>query len=328
MTVSSILVNSLIHEISKYEISYESIIENYKIDSQKLTNPDERIQLEKYRKIEADACELSKNPYFFLDYGKSCFQLSPLIKYLIATENNYYGMLSQFIRYSKLLNESFVFELTDFGDTSVLKFSEKIVNGNHQNTVEMILVNIYEGFKNSWADFEADKVSFSYPKPSYNHVYTKYFNCSLAYSAQSDSISFKKSYLSRSIEAEHSYLKPLILEQADKLLSELNGNNVTKKVQDLIIKNISTGKVNANFIADRLNITVPTLYRYLKKEGTIFHEILKQCQIELARKYILTDNLPIIEVAFLLGFSESSSFIRAFKKWTDSTPKEYKNNFA
>ena len=54
------------------------------------------------------------------------------------------------------------------------------------------------------------------------------------------------------------------------------------------------------------------------------NELLEQMRCQLAMQYLREREMAICEVAYLLGFSESSSFHRAFKRWTGLTPKEFR----
>ncbi len=64
------------------------------------------------------------------------------------------------------------------------------------------------------------------------------------------------------------------------------------------------------------------LNRRLKEEQTSFKIILVECRRELAEQYISDSSLSLTEISFLLGFSEASSFSRAFRRWTGQSPTE------
>ena len=66
-----------------------------------------------------------------------------------------------------------------------------------------------------------------------------------------------------------------------------------------------------------------TLYRKLKTEGVSFHELVDKVRKEKALELLKKKQHSLSEIAFLLGFSELSSFSRAFKKWTGSSPVNY-----
>jgi AraC-like DNA-binding protein len=55
-----------------------------------------------------------------------------------------------------------------------------------------------------------------------------------------------------------------------------------------------------------------------------FSNVLQQQRVELAKGYLEQEELSLDEVAYLLGYSEQSSFGRAFRRWTGSTPQSYR----
>ena len=68
-----------------------------------------------------------------------------------------------------------------------------------------------------------------------------------------------------------------------------------------------------------------TLQRKLKEEGVSFSHILQESRIQLAKSYLRQPNRSVIEVCYLLGFSEPSAFSRAFKRWTGDSPASYRD---
>lgn len=69
-----------------------------------------------------------------------------------------------------------------------------------------------------------------------------------------------------------------------------------------------------------------TLQRKLRDLGTSYNDVLDEMRRQLAMRYLREQRMAICEVAYLLGFSESSSFHRAFKRWAGVTPKEFRSN--
>jgi len=74
-----------------------------------------------------------------------------------------------------------------------------------------------------------------------------------------------------------------------------------------------------------LGMSSRTLSRSLEKLGTSFNAIVETLRKELAEKYLKQSDLSLKEIAFLLGYTDSSSFNHAFKRWTGNTPKQARN---
>ena len=71
-------------------------------------------------------------------------------------------------------------------------------------------------------------------------------------------------------------------------------------------------------------MNVRSLQRKLQQKDTSFKKILNEVREDLALKYIKDSSLTVSEISFLLGFAETSSFSRAFKRWTGGSPKAYR----
>jgi len=77
--------------------------------------------------------------------------------------------------------------------------------------------------------------------------------------------------------------------------------------------------------AKRLSVSVRTLQRRLEEHGTSHKRLLDEVRRDSATKLLSDRSIGIGEVAYLLGFFDVSTFHRAFKRWTGSTPAEYRS---
>lgn len=118
------------------------------------------------------------------------------------------------------------------------------------------------------------------------------------------------------------YLEPQLKE---RLVQATVGDSFTGIVQQKLYQSIPSGAFTIEDIAESLGISSRTLQRNLNAEGTKFNTELQTVQKMLALSYLKNNQLPTEEVSFLLGYSEVSSFARAFKKWTGKTITEYRN---
>ncbi|MGI9596269.1 MAG: AraC family transcriptional regulator ligand-binding domain-containing protein [Acidimicrobiales bacterium] len=107
-----------------------------------------------------------------------------------------------------------------------------------------------------------------------------------------------------------------------KRLSDLeNGATDAERVRAALLELLPAGESGMDAVAAQLSISNRTLHRRLQNEGTTFQGILSETRESLARHYLTSAGLSAGEIAFLLGYEETSSFYRAFHSWTGETPE-------
>jgi AraC-like DNA-binding protein len=77
-------------------------------------------------------------------------------------------------------------------------------------------------------------------------------------------------------------------------------------------------------VADALAMSPRTLQRRLAGERTSYQALVREVREDLARGYLTESRLSVSEIAFVLGFSDVSTFHRAFRRWTRQTPLAYR----
>jgi AraC-like DNA-binding protein len=79
-------------------------------------------------------------------------------------------------------------------------------------------------------------------------------------------------------------------------------------------------------VARQLNLSVRTLYRQLREQGIRFQTLVDAIRLEEAQWRLLHTDESVERIAEHLGFIDTSNFARAFKRWTNSTPRAYRSD--
>ena len=108
-------------------------------------------------------------------------------------------------------------------------------------------------------------------------------------------------------------------------LQEIDKTDIVNVVRGLVIKNLSSGTLSKTSIASQLHMSPRNLQFKLAAQGTSYQEILDITRKELALAYIEQRRLAITEIAYLLGFTDSANFTRAFRRWTGKSPSEFRS---
>ena len=160
---------------------------------------------------------------------------------------------------------------------------------------------------------------------SYEEASVRIFGCQVEV-MEGNELVFKKADLEKPFLTANNvmldYLEPQLKE---RLAEAMTSESFTGIVQQKLYQAIPSGCFTIEDIAASLGISSRTLQRNLTAEGTKFNQELQNVQKILAFSYLKNPEMTTEDVAYLLGYSEVSSFSRAFKKWTGKTISEYRN---
>jgi AraC-like DNA-binding protein len=173
--------------------------------------------------------------------------------------------------------------------------------------------------------FCPSRILFQHSEPANVHAYYEYFRCELAFDADVTKLVMPVSVADEPLPG----FNPQIVQQMDQMiidyLAKLDRNDVLGRARAAILKLLPSGEVSLESVANALNISARTLTRKLNDEGESFKNLLAKTRRDLSEKYIMDKSLTLTEISFLLGFSEASSFSRAYKSWTGRSPSLHRS---
>ena len=147
--------------------------------------------------------------------------------------------------------------------------------------------------------------------------------CEIEFAADRDELLFPSRIGVLPVVGADLHLNRMLLQYADEALRNRASrrSSVRSRVEGHIAQLLPHGKANAEAVARRLGMSRRTLARSLSSEGVGFSDVLEAFRTALARHYLEDEELPISKIAWLLGYSEVSSFTHAFVRWTGLTPR-------
>lgn len=168
------------------------------------------------------------------------------------------------------------------------------------------------------------RVEFAHEKPTDISDHRQLFKCPIRFKSKYNRLIFDANILNSKLKGADSRLFEILechLEQ-QKILRETDQFKNT--VSQIIANQLSQNKVSINEVSKELKISVRTIQRRLGKLSLDFSTLVDQVRQHLATQHIKNPKLSILQVSELTGYSETSSFIRAFKRWTGKTPNQYR----
>ncbi len=178
-----------------------------------------------------------------------------------------------------------------------------------------------------WAigqNLSLDEVNLQHPRPEYATAYNLLFRAPIHFQRQESSLGFSSNYLDMPvIQDEQSLESFLHMPGAMMMASPDSGSSHVAKVGKLIKGSVSGDFPDFEWVADQLHTTTGTLRRRLREEGTSYQQLKDDLRRDTAIFNLNRGSMTIEEVATTVGFSEPTSFFRAFKRWTGVTPRAY-----
>jgi AraC-like DNA-binding protein len=168
------------------------------------------------------------------------------------------------------------------------------------------------------------EVTFRHGCPEDDHAYRDVFRCRIRYGQPTNSILFNAEDLETPVPSANEELAVILDEMTSKYLALRFSSRFSRKVREVLTVQLPHGEPNKTQTAKLLHMTSRTLLRRLREENTTFQEVSDRLREELAYEYLLQESYTIEKIASQLGFSSSSTFSRAFVRWTGLRPSDWR----
>tara|TARA_R110002167_G_scaffold346700_4_gene557446 strand:+ start:1372 stop:2394 length:1023 start_codon:yes stop_codon:yes gene_type:complete len=327
LVVNTTTAKTLISYLSNKNLDSLSIQKHLDFDISGFDSPDSNLPLSVYKALWALAVSHTNDPYLGLRLAQNPHNNEMgLVSHVFFNSQNLREGLKQYIRYYSLINESITVQLKTQDDKAIVSYHcsnpDYYCKQDIEHSLALSVTRIKEHIS---TDIALDEVHFEHDCHNLK-LYEDFFACPVYFKQKQSALIFKKKYLDYTFPKKSAHLFHFLTTHLESLLTRIKNNTtLSDKVSRLIEKSLSSGEFDAENISCSLHMSRHTLYRKLKAEGVSFHEILDKVRKNKALELLKKDQLALSEIAFLLGFSELSSFSRAFKKWTGSSPAKFIN---
>jgi AraC-like DNA-binding protein len=172
--------------------------------------------------------------------------------------------------------------------------------------------------------FALQRVELDYAAPDIMDDYRYMFLGSpVLFAKAQNKIIFPADSLSLLVVQDKAALRSLLKHVPMALLSQnLTANSLQSRIRSWLVKQLSEHQQLPELeqTAEYLQLAPTVVRRLLKKEATSYNQLKSEVRRDMAINYLNIGKYPVKDIAYRLGFSEPSTFIRAFKSWTGSTP--------
>jgi AraC-like DNA-binding protein len=251
-----------------------------------------------------------------------------LLYYVMASSNILGEALQRAARYSSLNNEGILLWVRNEDRRTIITLSYiDVTRHSDRHQIECwitALVRICRRLTNH--QLMLRHVSVDHFRANEPPELKSFFGCDVAFGSTVDEIVFSENVQNLPVVSGDSYLNETLLKFCEEAFSKrgVGCSTLRADVERAIAPLLPHGKAQAEEVARKLGISRRTLARQLSSEGWTFERILTDLRIGLAKRRLSDNDLPISEIAWLLGYREASAFTHAFKRRTGKTPRAFR----
>ena len=229
------------------------------------------------------------------------------------------------LKYYHLLASNLEMEFSEVGDTCILSILTTPSETELDFTFGFEL--LYGAFINTLRGMLNDpelavRMELPYPAPEHSARYREVLGADIHFDALQGRILFHRDWLDIPLPLSNPPLRQLYEAECARLLADLEGEDSVAEQTLRLLRKLEGQYPQMPQIAGMLNVSPRTYRRRLDEEEQSFQKLLDQVRAEHATHYLQNTRLPLANVAYLVGFSDSSNFRRAYRKWTGKAPRE------
>ena len=334
MTFSGRFILNLIQFASAQGADGNKLLELSGISFDELCKEDSRVSSKIYNEVIENGVALTNDSYFGLHSGEYLnLSAAGLISQITQTSATVKEALEYCCDFANLGCRALPMSLIEKGDYYEISFTpdtiwlqESEISVKH--TIDGFLAFTLREFHTLTRQrYYPVKVTFSNEIPKNITEYSRIFKCSLEFNSNKTAMYFRKEHIEVPvITSDYNLLRVLVSHATEKLqeLEKEQEQGFYSIVLRSILRLVKPEFPTIEMVASNLNISVRTLQRRLKNESKTYQDILDQLREQFAKNYLKNNDLTVSEVAYLLNYSDASSFIRSFKRWTGMTPEQFR----
>jgi AraC-like DNA-binding protein len=293
-----------------------------------LNDPDRRIPFAEVVALYEQGARLTKDDAFGLHVGETVDPKAfDVLGYSVINSSTLGEGIDRAVRYNSIWTNGSYLSIDRASALTRIGYfylDESITERRHD--AEMTLAALASLSRNvTNTDVSPARVKFQHDRPADTSEHKRIFRCPVEFNAPANEYFIDSSALALPIVKADPGLCAVLDRHAEALIEKYpRADTLIERVRTMIKDELSGGNASLEQVAHNLSMSGRTLQRKLREHGTSHQELLDQMRRELAIRYLQEPEMAICEVAYLLGFSESSALHRAFKRWTGQTPKEFR----
>jgi AraC-like DNA-binding protein len=318
----------VVEDLRQQGVRADDLLKEVGLRRSDVADPEARVPYAAVLSLIERAATLLGDPSLGLRLGASHeARDSGLLGFVVLNSPTLMDALRNLQRYFHVVGEGEDIEVERVGPHIVLRFRETdaALRGLRHNSeyIAAILVR-------ACRDMTRKRVSpvraeFMHGRPNGKVAYTDYLGCPVRFQAEWDALVYDAATMRLPVIGADSKLFKVLERACQKILGPTpRKRDIQHDVRELVIEGLAKGAVQFDAVARELNMSSKTLERRLAERKTTFSALLDDARSGLAKHYLTDTDLRLEQITYLTGYSEPAALVRAFRRWTGTTPMQFR----
>lgn len=303
-----------------------AVVESVGLSLSAFQDPEFRVAYTRMGTLLAECVRSTRCEHFGLLVGKRIFPSAlGLLGFLMQSANTVQDALQDYMSFAGLQDQGGLSLLNSINGVTLLSYSifvedvvaeEQIYDGTmagHQNILRGICGE----------SFKPTEILFSRPRPKDSAPYDRCFAAPIRYNSEYNAIAFQTSCLALTPVRTDPLLYEFMKQEVKKQHSEMP-QSFSEKLRPALRRLLIAQSCTLAETAAQLGMQSRTLNRRLQAEGTTFQAEADAARYLMARQLLLGTQQSIAEITSIIGYSDTSAFTNAFKRWSGISPSEWR----
>jgi AraC-like DNA-binding protein len=328
LSISLSATTGLLEAIETAGGNPEQVVRAAGLSRATMSKPDGFIPCARFARLLDEAARVTRDDCFGLHFGErfNPKDVGPLAYVLINSPTIETG-LQNAARYLRVHNQA---AKVSFGVDGRFAYARHVLadpaieaprqHNEYSMAVALNMIRLMAG--SGWAPVEAQ---FAHPAPAQHSEHVRVFGAPVSFGHAANAFVIEREFLDRQVPAADPRLYPILRRYLDKVLAEVPPeDDLLASVRRAVAESMRQGGPSLTKVGKRVAMGPRTLQRRLKDHGIEFKALVDETRRLFALAYLRDPGQTLVEIAYLLGYSEVSAFNRAFRRWTGSTPSAYR----
>jgi AraC-like DNA-binding protein len=329
LTTEARVANFVIDDLRRRRIPVDGLLKQVGLRRTDLANPEYRLPHVLVLRLIERAASLVGDASYGLRLGASRDTRDRgLLGFLLLNSPTLMDGMTNLQRYSRVVGEGENLEIERNGAHVVLRFREAdpALRGLRHNS-DFIAASVVRGCRDLTRQaISPIRAEFIGEEPSAKVEYADILGCPIRFGAEWDALVYSEETTRLPAKGADDKLLRVLEEACQKIIGPIaKAHDLVHEVRRLIVERLPRGSANIDAIADELNMGSKTLERRLAERGQSFSALLDATRYNAAKHYLEETDMRLSQVAYMAGYTEPAALVRAFKRWTGSTPMQFRD---